>query len=143
LLFTHRSEPYNPMIANTFFRSGMIESWGRGIEKITNACQTAGQPEPVFGFKRKREFSVTFYSVGTGNDTIKDTINDTINFRLNDTHNSIIKLMKATPHITVKAISGVLGINERNVKSNIKSLKNAGIIERTGANKNGQWSVKV
>ena len=34
LLTTHPSKPNNPDIANTFFRAGMIESWGRGIEKI-------------------------------------------------------------------------------------------------------------
>ena len=38
LLGKHRSRPYNPLIANTFFRSGYIESWGRGIEKIKESC---------------------------------------------------------------------------------------------------------
>ena len=28
----HRSLPHNPDIANTFFRAGFIESWGRGVE---------------------------------------------------------------------------------------------------------------
>src|SRR5690606_20666959 len=31
LLDKHSSKPYNPDIANTLFRSGYIESWGRGI----------------------------------------------------------------------------------------------------------------
>ena len=141
LLSTHRSEPYNPMIASTFFRSGMIESWGRGIEKITNTCRDAGKPDPVFEFRFNREFSVTFYSAAS--DTIKDTIKDTINFQANEMQNSIIRLMKENPRITVKAISGELGINERNVKNNIKSLRDAGVIERTGANKNGRWIVKA
>lgn len=34
LLSSHRSFPYNPDIANAFFRSGEIEAWGRGIERI-------------------------------------------------------------------------------------------------------------
>ncbi|MDR1387579.1 MAG: hypothetical protein LBJ44_08365 [Propionibacteriaceae bacterium] len=34
LLTRHRSRPRNPNIANVFFRSGMIETWGRGIKKI-------------------------------------------------------------------------------------------------------------
>jgi ATP-dependent DNA helicase RecG len=38
LLGKHRSRPYNPLIANTFFRAGYIESWGRGIEKIKQSC---------------------------------------------------------------------------------------------------------
>ena len=32
----HKSRPFNPLIANVFYKSGMIESWGRGIEKIKN-----------------------------------------------------------------------------------------------------------
>lgn len=31
LLSSHRSMPYNPEIANTFFRAGEIEAWGIGI----------------------------------------------------------------------------------------------------------------
>lgn len=37
LLRKHASRPYNPNIANTFYLAGLIESWGRGIEKICEA----------------------------------------------------------------------------------------------------------
>ncbi|NJM94641.1 MAG: hypothetical protein HC842_08250 [Cytophagales bacterium] len=37
---------FNPDIANVFFRAGLIESWGRGIEKITLECQKHGLPAP-------------------------------------------------------------------------------------------------
>ena len=37
LLEKHASEPYNPDVANAFFRAGMIEAWGRGIEKILDS----------------------------------------------------------------------------------------------------------
>ena len=33
----HSSIPFNPDIANTFFRSGDIEAWGRGYRKILNS----------------------------------------------------------------------------------------------------------
>ena len=42
LLEKHRSRPYNPLIANTFFRAGYIELWGRGIEKIRESCKENG-----------------------------------------------------------------------------------------------------
>ncbi len=35
LMAKHASHPFNPDIANAFFRAGLIESWGRGIERIT------------------------------------------------------------------------------------------------------------
>ena len=44
----HASVPYNPDIANVFFRAALLESWGRGIELIRNACHAHGSPAPVF-----------------------------------------------------------------------------------------------
>jgi len=35
----------NPEIANTFFRAGEIEAWGRGIERMVAACREAGTPK--------------------------------------------------------------------------------------------------
>lgn len=34
LLGEHSSRPFNPSIANVFFRAGEIEAWGRGIQRI-------------------------------------------------------------------------------------------------------------
>ncbi len=36
----HPSNPYNPLLANAFFRSGHIESWGRGIERFTVSAES-------------------------------------------------------------------------------------------------------
>ena len=43
----HSSQPFNPAIANVFFRAGQIEAWGRGVERILAACREARFPEPV------------------------------------------------------------------------------------------------
>ena len=48
LLGTHASAPHNPGIANAFFRAGMIEAWGRGIENIIVTCRAAGTAVPVW-----------------------------------------------------------------------------------------------
>lgn len=44
----HASKPHNPDIANTFFRAGYIESWGRGTIKIINACKSHKIAPPIF-----------------------------------------------------------------------------------------------
>lgn len=51
LLDKHSSKPFNPDIANALFRSGYIESWGRGIAKMTEQCLKYGLPSPLFFFK--------------------------------------------------------------------------------------------
>ena len=43
----HASHPFNPDLANVFFRAGEIEAWGRGIERMMVACRAAGFPEPI------------------------------------------------------------------------------------------------
>ncbi len=48
LLESHSSRPFNPDIANAFFRSGYVESWGRGISKIKEQCSKEGLPAPSF-----------------------------------------------------------------------------------------------
>ncbi|MDR1687934.1 MAG: putative DNA binding domain-containing protein [Clostridiales bacterium] len=54
------SKPHNPLIANTFFRSGQIEAWGRGIEKMKKGCVADGLPEPEFEIESFM-FSIRFH----------------------------------------------------------------------------------
>lgn len=42
----HASHPQNPILADVFFKGGLIESWGRGTLKIIDECKTAGLPTP-------------------------------------------------------------------------------------------------
>jgi ATP-dependent DNA helicase RecG len=48
LKVSHPSLPANPDVAAAFFRAGMIEAWGRGIEKMLAACRDAAVAEPTF-----------------------------------------------------------------------------------------------
>jgi len=44
----HLSRPRNELLADVFFKAGMIEAWGRGTIKIVDECKKAGLPEPEF-----------------------------------------------------------------------------------------------
>ena len=48
LKLKHPSKPFNPDIANTLFRAGYIESWGRGTIKIIKACKEHNIAPPIF-----------------------------------------------------------------------------------------------
>lgn len=43
----HSSIPYNPKIADVFYKAGDIESWGRGFDKIMEVCKEEKAPYPV------------------------------------------------------------------------------------------------
>lgn len=44
----HLSKPRNPLIAEVFYRRGLIERWGRGTQRLVELCVRAGHPEPEF-----------------------------------------------------------------------------------------------
>jgi len=48
LFAPHSSKPHNPFVAGAFFRSGQIEAWGRGVEKITASRKAWNQPAPFY-----------------------------------------------------------------------------------------------
>ncbi len=72
----HPSKPRNDLLADIFFKAGLVETWGTGTQKIYKACEKAGLFEPEF----KEEFggfSVSFYKDKLATDIIqKLDIND-------------------------------------------------------------------
>ena len=46
LFFPHESRPWNPLIARTFYRCGIIEEWGRGTLRMADLATSAGLPRP-------------------------------------------------------------------------------------------------
>ena len=135
LLAFHTSIPHNPDMANAFFKSGLTEAWGRGIEKIVNSNVNAGKPKPEFETLGKG-LRITFY---TDADVGK---NVGINVGINDTQMRILELMAENPSITADEIATVIGITKRRVESNISQLRTKGRVEREGSRKSGTWIVK-
>ena len=60
ILKKHDSRPRNPIIANACFLGGYIDAWGRGIEKIIEACRQENLPDPEFD--DSDGFRVTLYA---------------------------------------------------------------------------------
>ncbi len=46
LIQPHESRPWNPIIANVFYRAGIIERWGSGTLNILDWCLENGNPAP-------------------------------------------------------------------------------------------------
>jgi ATP-dependent DNA helicase RecG len=140
LLFRHGSNPRNPLISGAFYRSGLIESWGRGIEKIITACREDGKPDPMFEATRS-EMTVMFTdNAQTQSDDFG--ANFGANFGLTAIKQKIIELMLANPRIKAQELADETGVTKRNVEYAIRALKKAGVVDREGAAKNGRWVVK-
>jgi len=150
LLSRHISLPHNPNIARAFFRSGQIETWGRGIEKIEEACREDGRPLPTFKTSGPG-IMVTFSTPdsvgaveasGNGSERIVEEMEGSEwASELNSDQRMILSLMFANPRITTRLIAGETGLTPKAVEGRIKRLKKAGLVERVGSDKKGSWKV--
>jgi ATP-dependent DNA helicase RecG len=138
------SRPHNPLIAGAFFRSGQIEAWGRGIEKMKNGCAADKLPEPDFKIL-PTTFSILF-RIRNNNKMPKGHKRKNsvgINVGINEMQRQIMDLMAKNPDITAAQIAETVGITKRRVESNISQLKALGFVKRIGARKSGHWVIEL
>ena len=141
LMTKHASKPYNPGIANVYYLVGFIENWGRGVEKICNACKSYGAPLPE-------------YTVNPGDIMIKFTVSEDmlisnalkgvterVTVKVTEKEQEVLSLPIENPAYTYSALTDKLGISRKAVSLRIKSLKEKGIIKRIGSDKRGHWDI--
>ncbi len=126
---SHPSRPRNELLADVFFKAGLIETWGRGTIKITNECTKAGLPEPEF----KEEFggfSIYFY---------KDIFTEE-NLRkmgLNERQVRSVLYVKEKGKITNKEYQKLFELKKRQATDDLKAIEKKGLFERIGTTGKG------
>lgn len=121
---SHPSRPRNELLADVFFKAGLIEAWGRGTIKITNECKKAGLPEPEF----KEEFggfSVCFY---------KDIYTEE-NLRkmgLNERQIKAVIYVKEKGKITNREYQEYCNTSERTATRDLTDLVSKDMLEQVG-----------
>jgi len=134
LLGKHSSQPFNPDVANAFFRAGMIEAWGRGIERMMDACSAAGTPAPEFDCEQNGLWTVFRFSpermVGATQETTQET-----------TQEKILDLLTLHPSMTRNELAAHIGLTPDGIKYHLTKMKAAGLIRRVGPTKSGHWEV--
>ncbi len=133
LLEKHASRPYNPDIANALFRSGYIESWGRGTIKIINECKKAGIPEPVFTYDSS-DISVEFR---------KDIYNEKHlqSLDLNERQVKAVLYVKTKGRITNKEYQEINNTTDRTALRDLETLIELNIIKRIGIKKGSYYEL--
>ena len=140
LMERHRSQPYNPNIANAFFRAGYVETWGRGIEKICETCIKHGVPRPEYTL-HSEDIMLKFIPFMSAkipkgqNGTLDGTLNGTL-------EEKILYVISQSPRVTQMQIAQELNCSERKVKRLMKKMQDEGSIERIGGRRSGQWIKK-
>lgn len=134
----------NKAIANIFSQMGLVEAWGSGIKRILNAAKEYGLPEPKFQeFDNmfRVELFRNFLPMTSENKHIGETSEKHGIVELNSTQQEIVKLLLENNQLSAAKLAEKIGVASRNIESNIKKLKELGILIRHGSPKNGYWEV--
>jgi ATP-dependent DNA helicase RecG len=141
----HTSVPHNPDLAGVFFRSGQIEAWGRGIEKIEEACAEAGAPAPVFKVTGPTidvmfPFAATMPPPGGavggnrgGNQDEEPSEDDLIGL--------ILTAIARKPTATQAELVAATGVTQRTLQRTVRRLRESGVLQRVGSTRSGYWQI--
>ncbi len=163
----HPSYPFNPDIANAFFRAGIIESWGRGILKIIKDCINHGLISPsynthfsglqivLFYAKNKQKFAQktaqkiaqktaqkTAQKKGTEKAVLikKNEKIESKKIKLQNRQKNL-KLIEKNNQITSVQLANELDVSIRTIASHLSDLKKENILKRVGPDKGGYWLI--
>lgn len=121
LLTKHPSKPYNPDIANTLFRSGYIEAWGRGTIKMINDCIRFEIPSPKY-FYDMSGFWVEFRKDKFNEESLKA-------LNLNDRQLKAIEFLKNNKRITNREYQSSFNVSRNTATRDLSDLVEKGIIK--------------
>lgn len=144
LMERHRSQPYNPNVANGFFRAGYVETWGRGIEKICEACKEHGVRLPEYTLHME-DIMIKFTPLMDSRKEKKQTVtlDGTLDGTLGGTlEENILSAIRKNSKVTQSQIALEIDCSERKVKRLMKSMQEKGMIERVGGRRSGEWVEK-
>jgi ATP-dependent DNA helicase RecG len=134
LFAPHESLPWNPLIARTLFRRGVIESWGRGTLKMVELMQQAGLPRP--------EIEDTGGCVTVRLRPSRYVPPQRVAHDLSERQRRVLELLEANPAgMALREVRTNLGagVPEWEVKEDLAMLKRLGLVETRGHGRGASW----
>lgn len=141
LFVPHESRPWNPLIANTFFRRGIIEEWGSGTIKMAELAASAGLPDPeieevtgcvIVRFRPRRDVLARYSNV-----PLRHSGSD-----LTDQQTAILRLLRESDQpLALREIRSMAGenANERRLREDLSILQSKGLVEAMGIGRGSRW----
>ena len=128
----HASQIRNDLIADTFYRRGIIEQWGRGTVKMVELTEEAGLVPPEFE-ERGGEIVVRFRPVHYVPPT-------RIEHDLSDLQREILKIVAKAEEASLSDILEALGdVPRRTVQDNLQTLRSLDLVELEGRGRGARW----
>lgn len=118
----------NPKILKVLFKTGEIESFGTGFERVYSTCNENNIK--VDYIKNELGFKFIFYRSKFGSAN-----------KLSKSEEKIIKLLLDNSKYTILDLSKIIGVSEKTIYRKIKILKEKGCVKRVGTDKDGYWEI--
>ena len=129
----HASYPRNPIIADVFFKAGLIETWGRGTLKIIEETKKVGLPEPKFEISNGG-FLVTFFKEKFTKDYL-DKLN------INDRQIKAVQYLKKSNFITNSIYQKICKTSERTASRDLEQLTEKKVLKKIGEKKGTKYKL--
>ncbi|MBR5330495.1 MAG: putative DNA binding domain-containing protein [Akkermansia sp.] len=127
----HGSKAINPLIARAFYRAGHVESWGRGIKRIADACREYGTTPQSYRFSDSEV--VTTFEAGV------ETSQHVPIFT--ERQLAIIEWLREHPQSSRKEAAEGIKLSIATLKREFETLVKLGAVIRVGEKKSAKWKV--
>jgi len=132
----HPSKPRNQVIANAFYRRGLLESWGRGTLDMIRLCINAGHPEPEF-LEKGGCFTVRFLPIQVSPAAPRAEMTAL------ERRRRFVDLLRERGPLAFKEIRASVEPEaaERTMRDALSSLKKSGTVRTQGFGRGAVWSI--
>ncbi len=130
----HESRPWNPLIARTLYRRGIIEEWGRGTIKMADLATSAGLPHPEI----EEHGDCITVRFGRGDYAPPRQYADD----LTEQQKTVLAILhRANGALPLRDIRTALGTqaNGRRLRDDLAVLKAKGLVDVTGMGRGARW----
>ena len=145
LMQPHDSIPYNPDIANVFYRAGYIETWGQGIQKICDECTALGAELPkyeIIGTGLRVYFpALKSALIDQPNTPNRQDVGKNVGLEVG-LADKIIDLILEDSEIKMSEMAEKLEVTTRTIEREMKKLRESGRVIRVGGKRYGHWEVR-
>ncbi len=130
----HESRPWNPMIARTFYRRGVIEAWGRGTTRMAEEMAAAGLPP--LEIEERGECVTVRFRHGQPVPSRREEV------YLTEQQQAVLDLLEASDQaLARREIRSRLAspTNDRRLSKDLDSLRSKGLAILTGRGRSAKW----